>query len=62
MNPIPEFLRLVKQQQVKQQQRPLAEAVLLVFRARRDLCLRVMDWIGSWPSSEPELRTLQRMM
>lgn len=28
---------------------------------RRELCLAVMDTIGSWPSSEPELAALQRV-
>lgn len=26
-----------------------------------DFCLRVMEEIGSWPSSEPELRALQKV-
>ncbi len=26
----------------------------------RDLCLAVLEVIGSWPSSEPELRALQQ--
>lgn len=26
-----------------------------------DLCLRVIEEIGSWPSSEPELAALQRI-
>ena len=31
---------------------------MLVYK--RELCARVMDIIGSWPSSEAELRALQR--
>lgn len=36
------------------------EAARYLVRAQRELCLRVMEEIGIWPSSEPELRALQK--
>jgi len=36
-----------------------SDAARAVCRADRGLCLDVMDRIGSWPSSELELRALQ---
>ena len=40
---------------------PLDSAVRLVSCMYPALCVEVLDTIGSWPSSEPELASLQRI-
>ena len=53
------FIDLVQQQ--VQQGLPLDDAARRVATRQRELAAHVLARIGSWPSSEPELRALQRM-
>lgn len=56
MTPAAKFLELVN----RQKGRALEAAVADVARRNPQLALQVLEDIGSWPSSEPALRLLQR--
>lgn len=56
--PVPRFCALVATSRAGG--RSLSLAVAAVRRARPDLALAVLEAIGSWPNSEPELAELQR--
>lgn len=57
-SPCLQFVRLVRDERIAGAE--LTEAVRQVRMKHPQLIIEVLDNIGSWPSSESELRELQR--
>jgi len=55
MNPCPQFLQLVAQTKGMS----IESAALTVACRLPSLADAVLDFVGSWPSSDPAIRTLQ---
>lgn len=55
------FILHVRSLRTKQPELSFAEAARLARSADPALASRVLDTVGSWPSSDPEIRALQAL-